>query len=156
MARDNSPLGPSAKHIAREYARARTQGVTQEEFARNAGLGSGRYLRKILAGERSGRVLERRAQTGGSFTVPIEYHGSEASLNIRLPNRVSRIDVYQPRVQRAIKRELAKAQREERLQRADEPGKIRDSETARMRGKIRANRMRYAKTIHTYPVVVLP
>jgi transcriptional regulator with XRE-family HTH domain len=155
MARDNSSLGPSARHVAREYARARAQGVTQEEFARNAGLGSGRYLRKILSGERSGRVLEKRAVVGGSYTVPVSYQGTEASVNIRLPGDVSRIDVYQPKVQRAIKRELAKAQREEKL-RTRPSDKISDTNTARLRGMFKVERMRYARTIHRPPVVVLP
>ena len=156
MARsDRSPLGPSAKHIAREYARARKQGVTQREFARNAGLGSDRYLRKILAGERSGKILEKRAAIGGSFTVPVEYRGSEASINIRLPARVSRIDVYQPKVQRAIRKELTAAQREERL-RARPITEISESQTARMRGTPQPRKMRFARTVRKMPVVVLP
>ena len=155
MARDSSPLGPSAKHIAREYARARKSGVTQEEFARNAGLGSGRYLRKILTGERSGRILEKRAAVGGSYTVPLTYRGTDASVNIRLPGRVSRIDVYQPKVQRAIRREIAAVQKEERLKSADAYGRT-PIGTARLRGRIQTARMRFARTIHKQPVVVLP
>lgn len=148
-------LAPSARHIAREYARAKKLGITQKEFAETTGLGSARYLRKILAGERSGRILEKRAAEGGAFNVPISYKGeTSATTQVRLPAGTSRLDVYQPRVQKRIRRSIQRAQTEGKS-RAKPPNQLADSQVARLYGRPQVGRITRARRVRQMPVAVL-
>lgn len=114
MARSDFSRSDSAKHVAREWERARKMGITQKEFAKATGISSDRYLRKILKGERSGRIIEERSKTGGVFnirSVAKMPDGTEVvvSRNLRIPSGTSRLDIFKPKVQKAIRTEVGKA-----------------------------------------------
>ena len=113
MVRQDFTRSQSAKHVAREYERAKKLGITQKEFAKATGISSDRYLRKILKGERSGRIIEKRSLTGGVFnirSIAKMPDGSEVvvSRNLRIPSGTSRLDIFKPKVQRAIRTEVGK------------------------------------------------
>ena len=113
MARSNFARSESAAHVAREYERARKLGITQKEFAKATGISSDRYLRKILKGERSGRIIEQRSMTGGVFNIRSTAKmpdGTEVvvSRNLRIPSGTSRLDIFKPKVQKAIRTEVGK------------------------------------------------
>lgn len=148
-------LPQSAQHISREYVRAKKLGITQREFAEATGLGSARYLRKILAGERSGRVLESRAEQGGVLNVPITYKGEQTAIvQARLPYGTSRLDIYQPKIQHRIRQSINRAQQEERLK-AKPPNQLSDYEKGKLYGKPQTRRIRRAKRVRQMPVAVV-
>jgi transcriptional regulator with XRE-family HTH domain len=99
LARSDAPR----RHILREYQRARARGITQREFAEATGISSPRYLRKIIAGERSGKVIEKRAEAGGVVTVTVRDQTGEHSTNVRLAEGTSRLHIFRPSVQQRVR-----------------------------------------------------
>lgn len=139
-------LSPSGRHLATEYARAREQGISQKQFAESVGM-TPRYVRKILSGERSGRVLEQRAAKTSVWSVPVTYQGETgATVQVRLPEGTSRWDIYRPSVRERMKRAVSRAEREEKL-RTKPANELNETDKIRKKGKKRWDQIRPARNL---------